>query len=347
MNALLRYCRWMAGFCLLGLSLTTAAQVKTADIEQLRKDMYRLFNKPDSLQQYIQVTNQLIELSKQSNNEELLYKTWSNQAIVLPAHGKREQALEIVKEMSEYAHKNNSKYGLFVSTYTNAQISSALMMEKQAEELLLECIKYKEQYLPNQNISFVYLGLAKIYYNRLLKDKVLEVMEKALREPNLLPEQRVQALAYKFMAVTLDENDKETYKAYYAELEKARKETGISTSVCRKADIYYAEKMGDYEKMLALVKNIPSPLDRMSMTARAYKKLGRWEEAYDLQLKFKRYNDSVNSEKLRNLSLNHSLALDAARAENEAKDLKLKNQQLELEHISDELEQRRLNQDNW
>ncbi len=59
MNALLRYCRWMAGFCLLGLSLTTAAQVKTADIEQLRKDMYRLFNKPDSLQQYIQVTNQL------------------------------------------------------------------------------------------------------------------------------------------------------------------------------------------------------------------------------------------------------------------------------------------------
>ena len=208
MNALLRYCRWMAGFCLLGLSLTTAAQVKTADIEQLRKDMYRLFNKPDSLQQYIQVTNQLIELSKQSNNEELLYKTWSNQAVVLPAHGKREQALEIVKEMSEYAHKNNSKYGLFVSTYTNAQISSALMMEKQAEELLLECIKYKEQYLPNLNISFVYLGLAKIYYNRLLKDKVLEVMEKALREPNLLPEQRVQALAYKFMAVTLDENDK-------------------------------------------------------------------------------------------------------------------------------------------
>ena len=345
MNALLRYCRWMAGFCLLGLSITTAAQVKTADIEQLRKDMYRLFNKPDSLQQYIQVTNQLIELSKQSNNEELLYKTWSNQAIALPAHGKREQALEIVKEMSEYAHKNNSKYGLFVSTYTNAQISSALMMEKQAEELLLECIKYKEQYLPNQNISFVYLGLAKIYYNRLLKDKVLEVMEKALREPNLLPEQRVQALAYKFMAVTLDENDKETYKAYYAELEKARKETGISTSVCRKADIYYAEKMGDYEKMLALVKNIPSPLDRMSMTARAYKKLGRWEEAYDLQLKFKRYNDSVNSEKLRNLSLNHSLALDAARAENEAKDLKLKNQQLELEHISDELEQRRLKEE--
>ena len=61
MNALLRYCRWMAGFCLLGLSLTTAAQVKTADIEQLRKDMYRLFNKPDSLQQYIQVTNQLTE----------------------------------------------------------------------------------------------------------------------------------------------------------------------------------------------------------------------------------------------------------------------------------------------
>jgi serine phosphatase RsbU (regulator of sigma subunit) len=110
-------------------------------------------------------------------------------------------------------------------------------------------------------------------------------------------------------------------------------------------DVHYAELNGDYEKMLAMAKNLSSTADRMLMTARAYKKLGRWEDAYNLLIDHKKYSDSLNSAELRKLSLNHSLALDAARAENEAKDLKLKNQQLELEHISDELEQRRLEEE--
>lgn len=345
MNAWLRYRRWMAGFCLLGLSLTAAAQVKTTDIEQLRKDMYRLFNKPDSFQQFLQVTDQLIEVSKQTNNEDLLYRAWGNQAIKLSVNGKREQALDIVKEMSDYAHVYDSKYGLFASTYTSAQVSSALMMEQQAEELLKECISYKEQYLPNLNISYIYLGLAKIYYNRSQKDKLLEVVDKALHEPNILPENLVQALSFKCMAATIDKDDKEAFNRYYAELDKARKETGISMNLSRRVDVHYAEINGDYEKMLAMAKNLSSTADRMLMTARAYKKLGRWEDAYNLLIDHKKYSDSLNSAELRKLSLNHSLALDAARAENEAKDLKLKNQQLELEHISDELEQRRLEEE--
>ena len=345
MNVWLRYRRWMAGLCLLGLSLTAAAQVKTADIEQLRKDMYRLFNKPDSFQQFLQVTDQLIEVSKQTNNEDLLYRAWGNQAIKLSVNGKREQALDIVKEMSDYAHVHDSKYGLFASTYTSAQVSSALMMEQQAEELLKECISYKEQYLPNLNISYIYLGLAKIYYNRSQKDKLLEVVDKALHEPNILPENLVQALSFKCMAATIDKDDKEAFNRYYAELDKARKETGISMNLSRRVDVHYAELNGDYEKMLAMAKNLSSTADRMLMTARAYKKLGRWEDAYNLLIDHKKYSDSLNSAELRKLSLNHSLALDAARAENEAKDLKLKNQQLELEHISDELEQRRLEEE--
>ncbi len=334
--------KWMVSLCFLGLSLTATAQVKTTDVEQLRKDMYRLFNKHDSLQQFIQVTNQLIEISKQTNNEDLLYRAWANQATILSVNGKREQALGVVKEMSEYARKNDSKYGLFASTYTNAQIFSGLQMERQAEEQLLRCISYKEQYLPNQNIAVVYLALAKIYHNHGKKDKVLEMVEKALQQPDLLPEQRIQALSYKCLAATIGYEDKEEFNRYYAELEKARKETGISMSLSWRADVFHADYNGDYEKMLEVAQKIKSKQDRMQLTARAYRKLERWEEAYDLLVKYKKYCDSINSEEARNIASNHSLALDAARAENEAKDLKLKNQQLELEHITDEMEQRRL-----
>ena len=341
----LKYRKWMAGLCLLGLSLAATAQVKTTDIEQLRKDMYRLFNKPDSLQQFIQVTNQLIEVSKQTNNENLLYRAWANQATILSLNGKREQALETVKEMSDFAKKNDSKYGLYISTQTNAQIFSSLQMEYQAEELLLRCISYKEKYLPNQNSAPAYLQLAKIYYNRKKKDKVLAMAEKALQQPNLLPEQRVQALGYKCMAATIGEGDKEEFNRYYADLEKAIKETGASMNLSRRVDVYHAEINGDYEKMLMLAQNMKNPLDRLMLTSQAYKRLGRYEDAYNLLLIFKSYSDSINSAEVRNIALNHSLALDAARAENEAKDLKLKNQQLELEHITDELEQRRLEEE--
>ena len=338
----LKYHKWMVSLCFLSLSLSATAQVKTPDVEQLKKDMYRLFNKGDSLEQYLQVTNQLIDISKQTNNEDLLYRAWTNQATILSVHGRREEALDVVKEMSEYARKNDSKYGLFASTYTNAQIFSGLRMERQAEEQLLRCIDYKEQYLPHHNIAVVYLGLAKIYHNQGKKDKVLEMVEKTLHEPDLLPQQLVQALSYKCIAATMGVEDKEEFNRYYAELEKARKETGISMSLSWRADVCHADYNGEYEKMLELAQKMKSKQDRMQLTARAYKKLERWEEAYDLLVEYKRYSDSINSAEARNIAINHSLALDAARAENEAKDLKLKNQELELEHITDELEQRRL-----
>ena len=261
----------------------------------------------------------------------MLYRAWSNQASMLSAEGKREEAMAIVKEMSDYAREHDSKFGLYTATFTNAQIESGLRMEHQAEKLLLECISYKEKYLPNLNIAPVYLSLAKIYHNWSKKDKVMEVTEKALQEPDLRPEQIVQVWSYRCLAAYVDDEKTEEFNHYYAELEKVRKETGISTNLSQRADIYHAEINGDYEKMLALAQNMASPLDRMSTTARAYKMLGRWEDAYYLQVDYKNYSDSINSAELRNLTLNHSLALDAARAENEAKELKLENQQLQLE----------------
>ena len=345
MNRRLKYRKWMACLCLLWASLSITAQVKTADIEQLRKDMYRLFSKPDSIQQFLQVTDELKEVSKQANNEELLYKAWANQAILLSSRGKRQQAQDIIKDMSEYARKSDSKYGLFTATQTNAHITSGLLMEDEAEELFLQCISYKEQYLPNLNIASIYIGLAKIYHNKKKKDKVLEMADKALHEPDLLPEHRIQALSHKCMAALIGYDNKEEFNRYYAELDKARKETGISLSLSRRLDVYHAELNGDYETMLALAQKLNNQSDKFKMSGKAYRLLGRWEEAYHTQVAYKKYSDSINSAEARNNALNQSLALDAARAENEAKDLKLKNQQLELEHISDELNQKRLEEE--
>ena len=121
-------------FLVLGKGQTCAQSVAVDDIEQLQKDMYRLARKSDSLQQFIEVTNRLIELSKKNNNEDMLYRAWSNQASMLSAEGKREEAMAIVKEMSDYAREHDSKFGLYTATFTNAQIESGLRMEHQVEK---------------------------------------------------------------------------------------------------------------------------------------------------------------------------------------------------------------------
>ena len=83
------------------------------------------------------------------------------------------------------------------------------------------------------------------------------------------------------MASLIGEENKEEFNRYYAELDKARKKTGISMGLSQRLDVYYAEFNGDYEKELVMAQNLKNKAERMIMTARAYGKLGRWEDAYN------------------------------------------------------------------
>jgi hypothetical protein len=82
--------------------------------------------------------------------------------------------------------------------------------------------------------------------------------------------------------------------------------------------------------MLTLAQNLRTRVDRLHMTAYAYTCQGRWEEAYKTFSEYKRYSDSINNESVKQMASEHNLALDVAKAENEAKDLRIANQQLLL-----------------
>ncbi len=117
------------------------------------------------------------------------------------------------------------------------------------------------------------------------------------------------------------------FNGYYAELQKVLKETGLTNGQVPLVDVYHAKLNGNYSLMLELAKKLPSRIDSLSMTAQAYSWLGRGADAYATHVKYKKYSDSINNETVRQLTSNHSLALDVARAENEAKDLRIANQE--------------------
>ena len=321
-------------------------KVATATIEQLEKEMYRLFPTQNA-DEFTDVTERLKEASLKAGNEGLFYRAWANQAFFIFSKINRQKGMEIAKAMNEYSKQHDSKLGIYYSSIANAHQSSSLKMEDEALKLYLNAIQYKQKYLPNINAAPAYIGAAKVYYNRRNKEKVLEMTDKALAEPNLIGSNIVDAWSYRCMASMIPEgmDHKEELNRNYEEWKKAKEKYKYNSAFSSLIEVYHAQVNNDYDKMLELAKDIKSPQERYKMMSHAYEYLGKTKEALDCFREYKRVSDSLNSAEIRRQISEHSLQLDVIRVENQAKELLLHNQSLKLAHAQDELEQRRLEEE--
>jgi serine phosphatase RsbU (regulator of sigma subunit) len=320
--------------------------VAAANIGQLQKEMYRLYP-TRNVDEFMDVTERLKEASLKVGNEGLFYRAWANQASFNFSKIDRQKGMEIAKAMNEYSKQHDSKLGIYYSSLTNANQSSSLRMEEEALKLYLNAIQYKQKYLPNINAAPAYIGAAKVYYNRRNKEKVLEMTDKALAEPNLIGSNIVDAWSYRCMASMIPEgmDHKEELNRNYEEWKKAKEKYKYNSAFSSLIEVYHAQVNNDYDKMLELAKDIKSPQERYKMMSHAYEYLGKTKEALDCFREYKRVSDSLNSAEIRRQISEHSLQLDVIRVENQAKELLLHNQSLKLAHAQDELEQRRLEEE--
>lgn len=319
-------------FCLLCIPTQVQAQNEaTATIEQLQKEMYRLYSTHDA-DEFMDVTERLKKASLKAGEEGLFYRTWSNQASYTFSKISREKGTEIAKAMNEYSQEHDSKLGIYYSSLINANQAGTLRMEEEAIRLYTKAIQYKQQYLPDIDASAAYLGAAKVYYNTKQKDKVLEMTDKALAEPHPIGSSIVDAWSYRCLAAMMTEgaNQKEEMNQAYEEWKKVTEEYKYKSAFSDHIEINHAEVNGDYQKMLELAKNIKSPLERSNMMSHVYTYLGKWPEALSSFKEYKRLSDSINSAEIRRQTSEHALQLDVIRAENHAKELQLHNQTLKL-----------------
>jgi serine phosphatase RsbU (regulator of sigma subunit) len=321
-------------------------KVAAADIKQLEKEMYRLYP-TRNVDEFMDVTERLKEASLKVGNEGLFYRAWANQASFNFSKIDRQKGMEIAKAMNEYSKQHDSKLGIYYSSLTNANQSSSLRMEEEALKLYLNAIQYKQKYLPNINTAPAYIGAAKIYYNRRNKEKVLEMTDKALAEPNLIGSNIVDAWSYRCMASMMPEgmDHKKELNRNYEEWKKAKEKYKYNSAFSSLIEVYHAQVNHDYDKMLELAMNVKSPQERYNLMSHAYEYLGKLDEALNCFREYKRVSDSLNSAEIRRQISEHSLQLDVIRAENQAKELLLHNQSLKLAHAQDELEQRRLEEE--
>ena len=331
---------------LLLLPLVLAAQNHQADIDRLTKEMYRLYSSHE-VEQFMNVTDQLKEACLKAKDEGLFYRTWANQASFTFAKVSREKGMEIAKAMNEYSQKHDSKLGFYYSSLANANQAGALRMDIKAEEYYLKAIKYKQAYFPQINAAPVYLGLAKIYHNRRDQKKLLEMTDKALKEPNLSVPSIVDAWSYRCIAAMHynGEVQKTELNKAYTEWKRLSEKYNYRSSFSDDIEIYHAQVNGDYEKMLELAQKAKLPQEKYKLMSYAYEWQGKWNEALKYYKEYKKASDSTNTADIRKQAAEHAMLLDVIRAENQSKELLLHNQSLKLAHAQDELEQRRLEEE--
>ena len=266
--------------------------VAAANIEQLQKEMYRLYP-TRNVDEFMDVTERLKEASLKVGNEGLFYRAWANQASFNFSKIDRQKGMEIAKAMNEYSKQHDSKLGIYYSSLTNANQSSSLRMEEEALKLYLNAIQYKQKYLPNINPAPAYIGAAKVYYNRRNKEKVLEMTDKALAEPNLIGSNIVDAWSYRCIASMMPEgmDHKEELNRNYEEWKKAKEKYKYNSAFSSLIEVYHAQVNNDYDKMLELAKDIKSPQERYKMMSHAYEYLGKTKEALDCFREYKRVID--------------------------------------------------------
>lgn len=263
-------------FFLLCMPIQMLAQedITAATIEQLEKEMYRLYP-TRNVDEFMDATERLKEAALKAGEEGLFYRAWANQASFNFTKIDRQKGMDIAKAMNEYSKQHDSKLGIYYSSLTNANQASSLKMEEDALKLYLNAIEYKQKYLPNVNASPAYIGAAKVYHNRQQKDKLLEMTDKALAEPNLIASNIVDAWSYRCMAAMMPKgvDHKEEFNRAYEEWKKAKEKYNYNSAFTNLIEIYHAQVNNDYDKMLELAKDIKSPQERYNMMAHAYEYL--------------------------------------------------------------------------
>ena len=329
------------------LTLTVAAQDLRTQVEHLRSEMYRLYS-TDSLQRFMDTTTRLKEVAQTVGDEKAFYRAWANQVLFIFRKKDRKEGQAMLEQMRNYAQAHDSKFGIYSATSVNTTVLSLLGLNDQLEEAYLECIDYVHRHFPEENAALDYLGLARLYYNQRQYEKVMDMAKKALKEPNINDTHRQNALAYICLAYSHmpdDQIDLPTFNQYYQEFKKFRMKSGRNTGMNGIVDYNYYRLNKNPQAALEAAKSITLPIDRLNYMSLAYEKLDSFRQAFYVMKTLKRLNDSLNNAESRKQATEHALQLDIAQAENEAKDLRIANQMLELEHKSDELEQKRLEEE--
>ena len=334
-------------------SLPTWAQPAAADdIEQLQKQMYQLYNKSDE-SAFIDVTNRLKEAAQKAGDERTFYKAWANQALYFANHQQRNRGQLAAKDMQQYALNHDHKYGIYTGTHVMGTIQSMMGDYQEGIQNFKKAISYLHQNFPNESAAASWIELARISLTNRKCQEACQDAEQALKEPNISAMHRLNAwsvicLSKVDTAIYHVEDAAQYQKEFdyvWGEREKAKKAYGRDDSSGAVIAVWRKINDHQYDEALALCHKLTSPLFRNDMLSLIYKRMGDYRNAYFMQQRYWEMRDSINSRRNNHLLMEMTATMDLGRVELEAKELKLHNQQMQLDMAADEIAHKQLEEE--
>ena len=301
---------------------------QTADslrLQQLQKDMYRHYSKHET-KAFMETTEALKALAKKMGDEKAYYKAWGNQAVYGSTYISRSQAIETAKEILKHAETRKSQYGIYTANYVLGTIYTSLAQLEDASDRYTEALDILKHHYPEESLSALYLAITKIDRALGKHEKVKEYTDYVLADPKARLQHKLSALSYRYMVETDSKAAVEDRDMTYRKREEMKRRLGHDDNFGYIIDFDHALLHDDFDWAQRIVDSLPEgqskttkALYRSKLAARK----GDWREAYEWQARYKRLYDSTNNDQVKQNSLEMGMALDKAKAENEANALRL------------------------
>ena len=331
-------------FILCLISVNTQAQ---DSIMKLQKDMYFHYSKHNTAE-FMKTVESLKKLAKSKNEDNIYYKAYGNQAIYVSTNMSRGEGIDLAKAIFKEARESNNQFGLYTANYVTGVIDAALQEYDEALHHYQEAEKILKQHYPDESRSPLYLAMTKIYRAKKNTKGVREYVEYVLADPKATKQHRLSALSYKYIALRDQRAPQEELDKAYEERKKLIAEYGHDDNLGYIVDFEHAVMHDNLKKAEEIVENIswknrPTKLlyyAKLNYAKEDYKK------AYNYYERYKTASDSVNNDNVRKTSLDVNMLIDKAKAETEARELRLENQRYEMERIQAKLKQEELAKSN-
>ena len=326
---------------LMAMPPVAAQQDKAADrIKQLTKEMYQRFSE-DDYEGLKKVGNELKSESEKVGDDITYYKSWGNIIIKSVEQEGRQQALNMMKELREHAIQHNSKFGLYTSYYTTAHILNMMDDTEGAIENYKKAGEILKANYPKESMAPTYNAIAEVLVQQKKDSLAVVYSQKALSDPYISLLQRRISLsnicqAYGWLGKRAE------FDRAYARLSKLEPLSENISDDRRKVEVFRASMNGQHEEAIKQASKMKSRVSRLLYQNKAYEWAGRWEEALTAYKNYRFYQEEVNKKELKEQAKYYQMELNIAQAENESKDLRLRNRRLEQEKLEDELTHKQL-----
>lgn len=242
----------------------------------------------------------------------------------------RKKGVQLAHDIYHHAKSNNSNIGMYFATFSLGTIREQSGNMELAEKSILQALKLKEKYLPEESAAPCYLGLCEVALHRKDYEKVKEYARRALDEPGIIPMNQITAWSYKCLA-RYNQRDSLGFEEAYKERAQLMAEHGGQGGLFGELiNVYQAKNRKQWQLALQRAEKLIHQQNKCAQKASIYEHMGDYRQALYWQKRTRAVIDSIHSSEARSQMNEFDTELSITYAENETKEQELAKEQTML-----------------